>query len=39
MQKKIYDNWRVVLNHNINTLKNIPHTHVRHLVMEVLALM
>ena len=39
MQKIIYDAWNVVMNHNINPLKNIPHTHVRHLVMQLLALM
>ena len=39
MKKIIYDAWNVVMNHNINPLKNIPHTHVRHLVMQVLALM
>ena len=39
MQKKIYDVWNVVMNHNTNPLKNIPNTHVRHLVMQLLALM
>ena len=39
MQKIIYDTWNVVMNHNINPLKNIPNTHVRHIVMQILALM
>ena len=39
MQKNIYDAWNVIMNHNINPLKNIPNTHVRHLVMQLLALM
>ena len=39
MQRIIYDAWNVVMNHNINPLKNIPNTHVRHLIMQLLALM
>ena len=39
MQKIIYDYWNVVMNHNINPLKNIPDTHVRHLIMQILAWM
>ena len=29
MQKIIYNTWNVVMNHNINPLKNIPNTHVK----------
>ena len=39
MQKIIYDTWNVVMNHNINPLKNIPDIHVRHIVMQALAFM
>ena len=39
MQKTIYDNWNIVMNHNKNPLKNIPDTNVRHMIMQVLAWM
>ena len=39
MRKIIYDTWNVVMNHNINPLKNIPDIHVRHIVMQALAFM
>ena len=37
MQKSIYDNWNIVMNHNKNPLKNIPDTKTRHMIMQVLA--
>ena len=39
MQKSIYDNWNIVMNHNKNPLKNIPDTNTRHMIMQVLAWM
>ena len=39
MRKIIYDTWNVVMNHNINPLKNIPDINVRHIVMQALAFM
>ncbi len=39
MQKTIYDNWNIVMNHNKNPLKNIPDTNTRHMIMQVLAWM
>ena len=39
MQKIIYDNWNIVMNHNLNPLKNIPDIHVRHIIMQALAFM
>ena len=39
MQKIIYDNWNIVVNHNKNPLRNIPDTNVRHMIMQVLAWM
>ena len=39
MQKTIYNTWNVVMNHNINPLRNITNTHIRHIVMQILALM
>ena len=39
MQKIIYNNWNLIMNHNINPLKNIPNTKSRHLIMQILAWM
>ena len=39
MQKIIYDNWNIVMNHDKNPLKNIPDTNTRHMIMQVLAWM
>ena len=39
MQKTIYDNWNIVMNHNKNPLKNIPDTNTRHMIRQVLAWM
>ncbi len=39
MQRIIYDNWNIVMNHNKNPLSNIPDTNVRHMIMQVLAWM
>ena len=35
----IYDSWNGVMNANINPLKNIPDTNVRHMVLQILAWM
>ena len=39
MQKIIYDNWNIVMNHDKNPLKNIPDTNTRHMIMQILAWM
>ena len=39
MREFIYDNWNGIMNADINPLKNIPDTHVRHMVLQVLAWM
>ena len=39
MQKIIYDNWNIVMNHNKNPLRNIPDTNTRHMIMQILAWM
>jgi len=35
----IYDSWNGVMNANVNPLKNIPDTNVRHMVLQILAWM
>jgi len=35
----IYDSWNGVMNANMNPLKNIPDTNVRHMVLQILAWM
>ena len=39
MRKIIYDNWNLIMDHNLNPLRNIPDLNTRHLVMQVLAWM
>ena len=39
MREYIYDSWNGVMNADINPLKNIPDTNVRHMVLQVLAWM
>ena len=39
MRTFIYDSWNGVMNANINPLKNIPDTNVRHTVLQILAWM
>ena len=39
MRTFIYDSWNGVMNANINPLKNIPDTNVRHMVLQILAWM
>ena len=39
MRDFIYDSWNGVMNANINPLRHIPDTHVRHMILQVLAWM
>ena len=39
MREWIYDSWNGVMNANMNPLKNIPDTNVRHMVLQLLAWM
>ena len=39
MREFIYDNWNMIMNADINPLKNIPHLNTRHMIMQVLAWM
>jgi len=39
MNKFVYDNWNMIMNADINPLKNIPHLNTRHMIMQVLAWM
>ena len=39
MQKIIYNSWNLIMDHNINPLKNIPSTKSRHMIMQILAWM
>ena len=39
MRELIYDSWNGVMNMNVNPLKHIPDTNVRHMVLQVLAWM
>ena len=39
MRKFIYESWNVVMDHNINPLKNIKDTNTRHMIMQVLSWM
>jgi hypothetical protein len=35
----IYNSWNVVMDHNLNPLRNIPDLNTRHMIMQVLAWM
>ena len=39
MRKFIYDSWNGVMNHDVNPLRHIPSTQVRHMIMQILAWM
>ena len=39
MKELVYDSWNGVMNMNVNPLKHIPDTNVRHMVLQVLAWM
>jgi len=39
MRTFIYDSWNGIMNANMNPLKNIPDTNVRHMVLQILAWM
>ena len=39
MRELIYDSWNGVMNMNVNPLRHIPDTNVRHMVLQVLAWM
>lgn len=39
MIKFIHNGWNVVMDHNMNPLRNIPDTNTRHLIMQILAWM
>ena len=39
MRKVVYDNWNMIMNADVNPLRHIPDTNVRHMVLQVLAWM
>ena len=39
MRKIVYDNWNMIMNADVNPLRHIPDTNVRHMVLQVLAWM